>query len=59
MKLSTLVLVGLLFAAAFSLTTALMTHDGVGVVEYIVGFAAVAALLALAIQKSRRALGRH
>ena len=58
MKLRTIVLVGLLLAGAFSLATALVTHNGVGVIEYIVGFAAVAALLALAIQTSRRALTR-
>jgi lipid-A-disaccharide synthase-like uncharacterized protein len=58
MTLWTIVLVGLLLAAAFSLATALVTHDGVGVIEYMVGFAAVAALLALAIQKSRRAITR-
>jgi hypothetical protein len=58
MKLWRIVLVGLLLGAAFSLATALVTHNGVGVIEYIVGFAAVAALLALAIQKSRRALAR-
>jgi hypothetical protein len=58
MKFRTIMLVGLLLAAAFSLATALVTHDGVGVIEYIVGFAAVAALLAVALQKSRRALTR-
>jgi uncharacterized membrane protein (UPF0136 family) len=58
MKLWRIVLVGLLLGAAFSLATALVTHNGVGVIEYIVGSAAVAALLALAIHKSRRALAR-
>ena len=58
MNLRTLVVVGLLVAAAFALSSALITHDGVGAVEWVVGIAVVLGLLLLAAQKSRRALTR-
>jgi hypothetical protein len=58
MNLRTLVVVGLLIAAAFALSSALITHDGAGAVEWIVGIVIVVGLLLLATQKSRRALGR-
>jgi hypothetical protein len=58
MNLRTLVVVGLLVAAAFALSSALITHDGVGAVEWVVGIVVVAGLLLLAAQKSRRALTR-
>jgi hypothetical protein len=58
MNLRTLVVVGLLIAAAFALSSALITHDGAGTVEWIVGIVIVVGLLLLATQKSRRALGR-
>jgi drug/metabolite transporter (DMT)-like permease len=58
MNLRTLVVVGILVAVAFSLSAALITHDGVGAVEWIVGIVIVAGLLLVAAQKSRRALGR-
>ena len=45
MRIRTLFVAGLLVAAAFSLGSALVMHDGVGVVEYVVGIAAVLALL--------------
>ena len=58
MNLRTLVVVGLLIAAAFALSSALITHDGAGAVEWIVGIVIVVGFLLLATQKSRRALGR-
>ncbi len=58
MNLRTLVVVGLLIAAAFALSSALVMHDGVGAVEWIVGIVIVIGLLLLAGQKSRRALTR-
>ena len=58
MNLRTLVVVGLLVAAAFALASALVTGDGVGAVEWIVGIVIVVGLLLLAAQKSRRALTR-
>jgi hypothetical protein len=58
MNLRTLVVVGVLVAAAFALSSALVTHDGVGPIEWVVGIAVVVGLLLLAAQKSRRALTR-
>ena len=58
MKLRTLVVVGLLIAAAFALSSALITHDGAGAVEWVVGVVIVVGLLLLAAQTSRRALTR-
>jgi uncharacterized membrane protein len=58
MNLRTLVVVGILVAGAFSLSVAMITHEGVGAVEWIVGIVIVVALLLLATQKSRRALCR-
>jgi hypothetical protein len=56
MRLFSLFITGLLFVAAISLASALVTRDGVGAIEYIVGFALVIALLALAFARSRRLL---
>jgi len=58
MNLRTLVLVGLLVAAAFTLSSALITRDGVGAIEWIVGIAIVIGLLLVAARQSRRALQR-
>jgi hypothetical protein len=58
MNLRALLMVGLLIAAAFALSRALITHDGVGAVEWVVGVAIVVGLLLLAAQTSRRALTR-
>ena len=58
MNLRTVVVVGLLIAAAFALSSALITHDGAGAVEWVVGIGVVLGLLLLAAQKSRRALTR-
>jgi uncharacterized membrane protein len=56
MNLRTLVVVGLLVAAAFALSSALVTRDGVGAIEWVVGIVIVVGLLLLAAHKSRRAL---
>jgi drug/metabolite transporter (DMT)-like permease len=58
MNLRTLVVVGLLVAAAFALSSALFTHDGIGAVEWVAGIVIVLGLLLLAARKSRRALTR-
>jgi len=58
MNLRTLVVVGVLIAVAFTVSSALVTRDGVGAVEWIIGIAIVVGLLLLAAQKSRRALTR-
>ena len=58
MNFRTLVVIGLLVAMAFTLSSALITRDGVGVIEWIVGIVVVVGLLLLAAQKSRRALQR-
>jgi hypothetical protein len=58
MNLRTLVVVGILIALALALSSALVTHDGVGAVEWIIGIVIVVGLLLLAAQKSRRALTR-
>jgi uncharacterized membrane protein YhfC len=58
MKVGTILLVAILVAAAFALSSALFTRDGVGVVEWVVGIVIVVGLLLLAAQKSRRALQR-
>jgi drug/metabolite transporter (DMT)-like permease len=58
MKLRTLAVVGLLIAAAFALSSALITHDAVGAIEWVAGLVVVAGLLLLAAQMSRRALTR-
>jgi hypothetical protein len=58
MNFRTLVVAGLLVAMAFTLASALITRDGVGAVEWIVGIVAVVGLLLLAGHKSRRALQR-
>jgi hypothetical protein len=58
MSLRRLVVVVILIAAAFALSSALFTHDGTGAVEWIVGIVIVAGLLLLAAQTSRRALTR-
>jgi hypothetical protein len=58
MNFRTLVVVGLLIAMAFALSSALFTRDSAGVVEWVVGTVIVVGLLLLAAQKSRRALQR-
>ncbi len=58
MNFRTLVVVGLLVAMAFALSSALLTRDGVGAVEWVVGIVIVVGLLLLAAQQSRRALQR-
>jgi membrane protein DedA with SNARE-associated domain len=56
MKLRPLIWAGLLVAMAFSLARALVTHDGVGPLEYIVGIAVVVVLAAAALRAGRRAV---
>jgi hypothetical protein len=56
MKLRRLILPSLLAAAAFSLARALVTHDGVGPLEYVVGVALVALLAVAALSAGRRAI---
>jgi hypothetical protein len=56
MKLFSLFLIGALIAAAVSLASALLTRNGVGIIEYLVGFAIVVALLAAAFVRSRSLL---
>ena len=58
MNFRTLVVVGLLVAMAFALSSALLTRDGVGAIEWVVGIVVVIGLLLLAAHKSRRALQR-
>lgn len=58
MKLRTLAVVGILIAAAFALSSALVTRDGVGAIEWLVGIVIVVGLLLLAAHKSRRAFQR-
>ena len=57
MKLRPLIWGLLLAAAAFSLGRALVTHDGVGPFEYLVGIALVVVLAAAAVRAGRRAVG--
>jgi Flp pilus assembly pilin Flp len=58
MQLRPLGLAVLLFAAGMALTRALITHDGVGVIEYAVSAAILGLLLVTAFRLSRRAIGR-
>ena len=58
MNFRTLVVVVLLVAMAFALSSTLITSDGVGAVEWVVGIVIVVGLLLLAAHKSRRALQR-
>jgi hypothetical protein len=57
MKVRPLIWAGLLAAVAFSLARALVTHDGVGPLEYIVGIALVVVLAGAALRAGRRAVG--
>ena len=58
MNLRAVVLAVILVAGAFVLSRALVTHDGVGAIEWIAGIVVVLALLTLAASKSRRAVRR-
>jgi uncharacterized membrane protein len=58
MQLRALVLALLLAALAFTLASVLMTRDGVGALEYVVGGVLLALLLLALARASRRALGR-
>ena len=57
MRLRPLIWALLLVAAAFSLAQALVTHDGVGAIEYLVGIAVVVLLAVAAFRAGRRAVG--
>jgi hypothetical protein len=56
MKLRPLIWGLLLAAAAFSLARALVTHDGVGPIEYLVGVVVVVLLGTAAFRAGRRAV---
>jgi hypothetical protein len=56
-KLRPLIWAGLLAVAAFSLGKALVTHDGVGPFEYVVGIVLVVLLAGGAFRAGRRAVG--
>ena len=56
MRLGPLVAAGLLLAAALGLVRALVTHDGVGRLEWVVGVVLVAALAAGAARSARRSI---
>jgi exoribonuclease II len=58
-RLFSLFVTGAMFVAAVSLASALFTDTGVGVFEYVVGFALVVALLAAAVVRSRSLLRNH
>jgi hypothetical protein len=58
MNFRTVAIVAILLAAAFALSSALITRDGVGAIEWVLGIAIVVGLLLLAAHKSRRALQR-
>ena len=55
MRLSRLVFAALLVFAAAALVRALVTHDGVGVVEYVVSVLLVLLLVGLALTTFRNA----
>jgi hypothetical protein len=59
MRLFSLFVIGAMIAAAVSLASALFTRHGVGVLEYVIGFAIVIALLCAAFVRSRGLLQRH
>ena len=59
MRLFSLFVIGAMIAAAVSLASALFTRHGVGVLEYVIGFAIVIALLCAAFVRSRSLLQRH
>jgi membrane protein DedA with SNARE-associated domain len=56
MKFRPLIWALLLAAAAFSMGRALVTHDGVGAIEYLVGIALVVLLAVAAFRAGRRAV---
>jgi len=58
MQLRPLIFAFLVLAAAATLARALITRDGVGVIEYIVGAAILAVLLVAVFRLSRRAIRR-
>lgn len=56
MRYRSLFLAILVAYAAFSLSRALVTTDGVGPLEYVIGVALVAVLVATAFRATRRAI---
>jgi hypothetical protein len=56
MRFRSLVLGILVAYAAFSLSRALVTADGVGPIEYVAGIAVVAVLVVTALRATRRAI---
>jgi hypothetical protein len=56
MKLRPLIWAGILAVVTFSLGRALVTHDGIGPLEYLVGIALVVLLAGAAFRAGRRAV---
>jgi len=56
MRLRPLIWAGILAAVTLSLGRALVTHDGVGPLEYLVGIALVVPLAGAAFRAGRRAV---
>jgi hypothetical protein len=56
MRLRPLIWAGILAAVTLSLGRALVTHDGVGPLEYLVGIALVVLLAGAAFRAGRRAV---
>jgi hypothetical protein len=56
MRLRPLIWAGILAAVTFSLGRALVTHDGVGPLEYLAGIALVVLLAGAAFRAGRRAV---
>ena len=56
MKLRPLIWAGILAAVTLSLGRALVTHDGIGPLEYLVGIALVVLLAGAAFRAGRRAV---
>jgi uncharacterized membrane protein (UPF0136 family) len=55
MSIRAILLAGLLVAAAFALASELITRDGVGAIEYLVGIGLVIGLVSWALRVTLRA----
>jgi len=58
MKLWPLILAGLFAAVAFDIAGALITHQGVGPLEYVIGVVLIGAFGALALRSARRSIAK-